>query len=131
MKTGKYIMTEPVIYFEGYKIIEYNYKYNSEESEKSGNGLEVKTALTEDLKKGKVTLVLTYKEKNVDVSIIMDGFFQIRQDINNPKEITNYLKINGSAMLYPYLRSALSMLTSLDSDKAVLLPTLNMNNLSE
>ncbi|WP_167769326.1 protein-export chaperone SecB [Weissella cibaria] len=124
-------MTEPVIYFEGYKIIEYQYKYNSEEVENSDDGLGVQTALTEDFKKGKVTLLLTYKQQHVDVSMIVVGFFRIREDLNDPQEITNYLKLNGSAMLYPYLRSALSMLTSLDSDKAVLLPTLNMNSLSE
>ena len=46
-------------------------------------------------------------------------------DIKKEK-IELYLAQNGSAMLFPYVRSIISVLTTLDGPSAVVLPTVNI-----
>ena len=53
------------------------------------------------------------------------GQFSIPNDIEREK-IELYLAQNGSAILFPYVRSIISFLTTLDGPSAVVLPTVNI-----
>ena len=57
----------------------------------------------------------------------VSGYFTI----NSESEQENYLVVNGAAIIFPYLRSAISMVSSLDSSDAVLIPTVNILSLLE
>ncbi|EIP8075184.1 protein-export chaperone SecB [Enterococcus faecalis] len=48
---------------------------------------------------------------------------------DDKEEILNFLGLNGSAILLPYVRAIVSMLTTLDSNQAIVLPTINVMDL--
>ncbi|HET0841886.1 protein-export chaperone SecB [Streptococcus pneumoniae] len=50
------------------------------------------------------------------------GYFEINIDEN----ITDILYVNGTAILYHYLRSIVSIVSAIDSSEAMLLPTINV-----
>lgn len=89
--------------------------------------IELNVYLTEDKKKGKVAISAEYTD--VDsikmVSATINGYFEINVETDGE----NYLATNGVAILFPYLRSAISMISTLDSDDAIVIPTYNVLNL--
>ncbi|EDT98289.1 conserved hypothetical protein [Streptococcus pneumoniae MLV-016] len=58
--------------------------------------------------------------KKISVTVI--GYFEINIDEN----ITDILYVNGTAILYLYLRSIVSIVSAIDSSEAMLLPTINV-----
>ncbi|HHQ3745458.1 TPA: hypothetical protein ACSPT8_001670 [Streptococcus pneumoniae] len=50
------------------------------------------------------------------------GYFEINIDEN----ITDILYVNGTAILYHYLRSIVSIVSAIDSSEAMLLPTIDV-----
>ncbi|HEV5605137.1 TPA: hypothetical protein VY797_001955 [Streptococcus pneumoniae] len=50
------------------------------------------------------------------------GYFEINIDEN----ITDILYVNGTAILYLYLRSIVSIVSAIDSSEAMLLPIINV-----
>ncbi|SNI00100.1 Uncharacterised protein [Streptococcus pneumoniae] len=61
--------------------------------------------------------------KKISVTVI--GYFEINIDEN----ITDILYVNGTAILYHYLRSIVSIVSivsAIDSSEAMLLPTINV-----
>ena len=122
---------EPTISLEKYEIEEITYSRIVDESDFQSENLQVsvKSGLTEDKKYGKVTLEAKFfdKEKNKKVSARISGYYTI----NVEKDSENYIAINGTAILYPYLRSAISMISTLDSQDAVLIPTINVLSILE
>ena len=79
----------------------------------------------EDRKNGKVTLTAKFVDQGENKTIVarVSGYFTI----NLESEQENYLVVNGAAIVFPYLRSAISMVSSLDSSDAVLIPTVNIH----
>ena len=86
--------------------------------------IDFQAGTTEDLKNGKV--ILTAKISDVKnhrrIEAKLSGYF----DINIKEDIEEYLVVNGTAILFPYLRSVVSMITSLDSSDAIVIPTVNV-----
>ena len=122
---------EPTISLEKYEIEEITYSRIVDESDFQSENLQVsvKSGLTEDKKYGKVTLEAKFfdEEKNKKVSARISGYYTI----NVEEDSENYIAINGTAILYPYLRSAISMISTLDSQDAVLIPTINVLSILE
>ena len=122
---------EPTISLEKYEIEEITYSRIVDESDFQSENLQVsvKSGLTEDKKFGKVTLEAKFfdDEKNKKVSARISGYYTI----NVEEDSENYIAINGTAILYPYLRSAISMISTLDSQDAVLIPTINVLSILE
>ncbi|HFM9738652.1 TPA: hypothetical protein ACJ8ZX_001286 [Streptococcus pneumoniae] len=56
------------------------------------------------------------------MSVTVIGYFEINIDEN----ITDILYVNGTAILYHYLRSIVSIVSAIDSSEAMLLPTINV-----
>ncbi|HGJ3153524.1 hypothetical protein [Streptococcus pneumoniae] len=46
--------------------------------------------------------------------------------MNIDENITDILYVNGTAILYHYLRSIVSIVSAIDSSEAMLLPTINV-----
>ena len=122
---------EPTISLEKYEIEEITYSRIVDESDFQSENLQVsvKSGLTEDKKFGKVTLEAKFfdKEKNKKVSARISGYYTINVEEDSEK----YIAINGTAILFPYLRSAISMISTLDSQDAVLIPTINVLSILE
>ena len=122
---------EPTISLEKYEIEEITYSRIVDESDFQSENLQVsvKSGLTEDKKFGKVTLEAKFfdDEKNKKVSARISGYYTINVEVDSEK----YIAINGTAILFPYLRSAISMISTLDSQDAVLIPTINVLSILE
>lgn len=122
---------EPTISLEKYEIEEITYSRIVDDSDFQSENLQVavKSGLTEDKKYGKVTLEAKFfdEEKNKKVSARISGYYTINVEEDSEK----YIAINGTAILFPYLRSAISMISTLDSQDAVLIPTINVLSILE
>ena len=119
---------EPVLQFEGYQIEKIIYEKNIETSDENNINVEVSTGLNSERDKGKVELSIHVLESNEKrkLEITLVGFFAFSNVDDNRK--TEILAINGTAILYPYIRSVASMVTSQDSSSAIILPTVNTIN---
>lgn len=119
---------EPVLQFEGYQIEKIIYEKNIETSDENNINVEVSTGLNSERDKGKVELSINVLESNENrkLEISLVGFFTFSNVDDNKK--TEILAINGTAILYPYIRSVASMVTSQDSSPAIILPTVNTIN---
>ncbi|MDV8451659.1 hypothetical protein L3A31_05850, partial [Streptococcus pneumoniae] len=62
------------------------------------------------------------KDAMKKISVTVIGYFEINIDEN----ITDILYVNGTAILYHYLRSIVSIVSAIDSSEAMLLPTINV-----
>lgn len=81
----------------------------------------------------KVTLVLNgTKQDEYDISISVSGFFEIQMNDEIKNEMVEKLKNkNAVAILMPYLRSELTLLTAQPDTESVVLPPFNINNMLE
>ncbi|MFW3364970.1 hypothetical protein ACN2AU_10500 [Aerococcus viridans] len=131
-------MNKPVISFEGYKITNIDYKSFAEEEEmiefleadnfeeiEDNANLAVGVGISDDQAVGNVRLTnyLVEKKNLRIVTIEITGQFSLNTD--SPRK---FLSENGSAILFPYLRATTSMITSLDNENAIILPTFNFSN---
>ncbi len=120
---------DAVISLERYEIEKLLYSRILDEHKDKQDDLQIElnVYLTEDKKKGKVAISAEYTD--VDsikmVSATINGYFEINVEADGE----NYLATNGVAILFPYLRSAISMISTLDSDDAIVIPTYNVLNL--
>lgn len=124
---------KPVINFKGYSIEKLIYTkkeipFTKELTIHNGMGLNlsIECGITDDLKLGKVSITVQLKDEKSNLSIITEiiGHFEINNR-DNLDDIKNFLSVNGTAILYPYVRSIISIVSSLDSKEAIVLPTIN------
>lgn len=122
---------EPVMEFEGYSINKLFYgtiesDIEIDESEDDKFERKVSIGISEDRKKGivilNVILLNSDNQKSIDVEVA--GEFSINKSLEI-EEVEELLTVNGVALIYPYVRSIISMITSLDSSSAIIIPTLN------
>lgn len=128
-------MQEPYIKLKAYKIINLSYSsafVNDENTKKKNSfSLTPNLKIRKDKKNGilniKVSLKKFVNDNNYfEISIELDGVFEISNELNsNEAKMVNILYVNGTAILYPYVRAVISMITGLDSEATVLLPTIN------
>ena len=122
---------KPAIELERYEIEELSYVRSVDNEDLGWDNLmlAIEWGMTEDRKNGKVTLKAKFVDQGENKTIVarVSGYFTI----NLESEQENYLVVNGAAIVFPYLRSAISMVSSLDSSDAVLIPTVNILSLLE
>jgi len=129
-------MNKPVISLEKYEVdtISFTRKLTNDDLE-NAESFEVNFdgGFTEDKKHGKVTITAKCIDKVAlrKVKVTVSGYFLISETEN----FEEFLIVNGSAIIFPYVRSILSMVSSFDSETALLIPTVNileiMKNKSE
>lgn len=122
-------MKKPVISFEKYEILSIDYKKSDEQIiEESDITTEVSIGISEGMEAGKVEIKVGIADpiNNRNIEVKVRGFFVINGEFDL-EEIKVFLSQNGTAMLYPYARSVVSMVSSLDSETTILLPTVNTN----
>jgi len=119
---------EAILEFNGYKIIELIYKGDFDISDKDENELEVGvgTAISDDGEQGQVRISVTAfdveNKRMVQVEVL--GSF----DFIDVEDKEGALAVNGTAILYPYVRAIISTVTTQDSLNAIILPTVNTLN---
>ena len=75
-----------------------------------------------------LTLNITIKDEvgeSVNINIIVDGHFKFRESIDI-NQLGRFYTINAPAIIFPYIRGYISMLSSLSGITPILLPTLNL-----
>lgn len=129
---------EPYIKLDGYEINDLNYTKDKSKISKYTSDFEFKpeVSLTEDKKQAKLTITASIRTQGnentraLGVTVILNGFFTISDEIQNDQELlARTLIINGTAILFPYVRSMISMITGLDSAQTIVLPTVNTMDL--
>lgn len=131
-------MNNPVIELNNYRItnIEYTTFETQEELNyfKDENGtISATVGTTEDNKEARIvisTTILKSDEEQMDfkkVTLEITGYFKI----NTGENVQEYLRVNGTAILFPYLRTFISVITSLDNSDAIVIPTINTNSFGE
>lgn len=81
----------------------------------------------------KVTLILTGdKQDEYDIIISLSGFFKIEGQNNLEDQVLqDLINKNAVAIIMPYLRSELTLLTSQPDTESVVLPPFNINKMLE
>lgn len=79
----------------------------------------------------KVTLILSgEKKEEYEFTISISGFFEIdtEKDLGNVK-VQDLINKNAVAILMPYLRSELTLLTAQPNTESIVLPPFNINKM--
>lgn len=122
-----------IINFEKYIIEKYSYHQIVSSKKENKNHSPVKTQVesgtTSDTRSGKISITVIYQSAPHDLTVTVAGIFSLNIDDYPKDAVLNALVVNGTAILYPYVRSIVSVLTSLGSESSVVLPTINTNNL--
>lgn len=115
------------ITFKGYRIKRLEYGLDIEPAK---NGMQIKYGVSNDKKHGQVTFLVRFgvDQEKAHGILKLAGQFDLQDGLAD-EDIHVFLGQNGSAMLYPYVRSIISMVTSLDDNRVQVLPTLNFANL--
>jgi preprotein translocase subunit SecB len=118
----KEILDAP-IKFEGYKILSIQYGQNVESED---SDFKIGYSISDDLKSANVRIELDFDNENKmshgKVKVI--GNFLLSEGIGK-EQVKQLVFQNGSAMLYPYIRTIISMITALDDSRVNVMPTLN------
>lgn len=121
-------MKSPFIQFNRYIITNIDYKLLDEPTldEDGELSLSAFIGVSEDKKTAdiKLTGVIADHVKNRSVTVEILGLFDLDME-GSVKEIKDFLSVNGTAILFPYLRSIVSIVSSLDGDNSIILPTIN------
>lgn len=97
--------------------------------------LEIQSNISQRQEAGvyRVTLILKGKKpEEYTLEISLSGFFNIEADSELTEDLKNTLVTRNSvAILMPYLRSEVSLLTAQPEVECVVLPAFNINNMLE
>lgn len=124
---------EVIMEFISYKVEKISYVLNEAyNSEKVSNGfpnIAINIARSEK-NRNKFNIILGVKyglENNLPylVEIIIRGFFETNDELKNDDTKLQVVLSNGSAIMYPYMRSLITDITSKSDFSAIILPTIN------
>ena len=116
--------------FQGYSIrdIEYHKSLKNLDNVLSDeDSLEVSSDInvTPDMKQAKIQLKVLCHAPNAEMSLELWRYFTLTTKLER-NEITDFLGLNGVALLLPYARSIISMVSVLDGKDALLMPTVDV-----
>lgn len=124
---------KPVINFIGYRVKKINYfDFDNDTDNLMKPSVDYKVTCNIKKRLGAVIINASLlndrsSDNNFDVrklELEMIGMFSIREDVSLD-EAKKYLATNGSAMLYPYVRTTISILVSLDAPENIVMPSIN------
>jgi len=125
-----------ILSFKQYDVIETIYKYdpsNKLESENVSPELSLKIQYQDQERETAVLLFSIelgdpqLKDNSFYIKVVISGMFSIRADGELSKEdIDHMYKKNALAILYPYIRSLVSDLSSKGSETPIILPPINV-----
>jgi|GEM_PF-853457 len=117
-----------IFQFEGYTIEEIKL-LRKEKSTSDDAKMKFNLSIGEspDLNSYRLIIEVIVENPDVNVNVTMSGAFKFEENNEIPKEDKFVLlKSNGFAILLPYLRSVVSIITTLDGPAAVVLPIINV-----
>ena len=130
---------QAVIQFNDYKINSIKYIYNPEfqfsEALNVRCNFNIELAMNDEGTKGKLTIIIVVFEDAVEnnypfsLEISITGFFT-SIDLSR-EEFYNLLKVNGVAVLFPFLRSTVADITKSANVETLILPLFNFVKMME
>jgi preprotein translocase subunit SecB len=121
--------------FDGYKILKSNMEF-SEDFKMDTDKIHIAITVSGLVKsaENKFILNLNLKLKDDDEKFQLQveslGNFSFKP-AEDGKDSTNFFYINASAILFPYVRGYISLLTSISSNQTLNLPTMNLTHLGK
>ena len=111
---------EAILKFTGYKIVNLEYSRDIDLLDKDENELEVGvgTAISDDGEQGQVKISVTaldVENKRTVKAEVLGSF-----DFIDVEDKERTLAVNGTAILYPYVRAIISTITTQDSLNAII-----------
>lgn len=124
-------IVKSAVNFNGYRVLYANYE--SKAYPKDENEIKIDPKFNRIIRKvsnNEYALILGIQIKSTeddanlpfDIEVVIEGNFILENVENHEKT----MKINATAIMFPYLRSTLSMLTTLMNINPVVLPTINL-----
>ncbi|HEY2419860.1 MAG TPA: protein-export chaperone SecB [Neobacillus sp.] len=134
-----------VLQFKDFHVIESHYRFNPYPTESNGDTYKTTPRIfykletnSRNIEESIIYLGIelgdsSLKSPNFYVKVRIAGFFEIHQ---RPKEMTEedilgFYKVNAVAILFPYLRSIVSDISSKGSESPIILPTMNIFSMIE
>ncbi|WP_430617352.1 hypothetical protein IGI86_002612 [Enterococcus sp. AZ188] len=120
---------ESPITFKGYKINSISYETSKDDQIDLTEEYkpDISFGVDSNFEMGTVQIISVLNTIERQLTINISGFFELNKNYTeDEEEIMSYLGINGSAILLPYVRAIVSVLTTLDSNQAIVLPTINV-----
>lgn len=133
-------MKEGIITFYGYSVEEISY-YKNNDYKNSSDYIDLSPQFLFNLIISKDTpykyntimgVRIGYLNKNESpftTEVILRGFFEIKGFESDKEHLHDLYSINSSAILFPYLRSILTDITSKSDHEPVILPTFNFHTM--
>lgn len=123
-----------VLHFLGYTVDELTFKLKPADTVDTEKSIELLPKLSRKIEKTNdenysisIGVTLDQEDLPFTAQVSMTGRFLL-QGIKNPEQT---MKVNAAAILYPYVRAAISMLTTLANVSPVVLPPVNFVKLFE
>lgn len=123
-----------VLHFLGYTVDELTFKLKPADTVDTEKSIELLPKLSRKIEKMNdenysisIGVTLDQEDLPFTAQVSMTGRFLL-QGIKNPEQT---MKVNAAAILYPYVRAAISMLTTLANVPPVVLPPVNFVKLFE
>lgn len=123
-----------VLHFLGYTVDELTFKLKPADTVDTEKSIELLPKLSRKIEKTNdenysisIGVMLDQEDLPFTAQVSMTGRFLL-QGIKNPEQT---MKVNAAAILYPYVRAAISMLTTLANVPPVVLPPVNFVKLFE
>lgn len=119
-------MNKPVITLQRYEVDQLliSRELTERDFDEETFDLDANVGIAPDKANGIIKLNVSLIDKDIKKKLLatITGYFEI----NIEEDIIDVLFVNGTAILYPYLRSIVSIVSAIDSSEAMLLPTINV-----
>lgn len=117
--------------FINFVVPHFEFKKKASTTDKSILEIKPRAIISRSKKQFHITLevLLDREEDDFYIQMLGVGIFEYEND--NEDLLLNFMSINGPAIVFPYLRSFISSMTSLSGFSTVTLPTLNMSGYRE
>ena len=114
-----------------YQFDKVNIDLEHQQTDELNLGFETKGVFINDSKKFELIFVVQVKNDNAPnpfISIRCKGLFKF-ENISSFEEIPDFFYRNSIAILFPYVRAYLSLVTTQANIPGIILPTMNLSNL--
>jgi preprotein translocase subunit SecB len=114
-----------------YQFDKVNIDLEHQQTDELNLGFDTKGVFINDSKSFELTFIVQVKNDNESkpfITIRCKGLFKF-ENINSFEEIPDFFYRNSIAILFPYVRAYLSLVTTQANVQGIILPTMNLSNL--
>lgn len=120
-------MNESRVEFQGYSVSSLEMEKVLDNKKKKESSFEIKSNFFQNVNDKlsyKLVMNLVVISEKHKINMTLEGFFKLNSRLDD-EMIEQFFNVNARMILYPYCRTIISSITSLDSPNSVLLPIIN------